>query len=59
MAVPNEWCVRLTKWKIHEMRLKLNVVGTIFFFCAQSTKILRSYSIKRSDLTIEEMITLD
>jgi hypothetical protein len=28
MAVPSEWCARLTKWNIHETRLKLNVEDT-------------------------------
>lgn len=31
MAVPSEWCARLTKWNIHEMRLKLNVEDTFIF----------------------------
>mgnify|MGYP003487896276 FL=1 len=47
MAVPNEWCARLTKWNIHETRLKLNVEDTFFTRKIRERKNYFSVTIER------------
>lgn len=53
VVVPSEWCARLTKWNIHETRLKLNVEDT--FFTHKISKRFYFYIIQYNNrTTIEE-----